>query len=232
MTSHSWSPTLQHCFDEGLAGPDPFNAKHAVDPAQLSPQPVTNSVSQHGYGYPHDPYSSFDEVFGAYSDECQWGRPSYTHTTSTMPASGAATDTDREVNAQHTSVDSCGLSTLRNNGLVGALASEPTDARCSQVCGRLIQMIAEENIDPHIVITLMLVKGYLHKSRVLNILSIHGGTCHIPSRRRRALPRGNRKCSRCGVETTTQWRHHPETRVVLCNPCGQQAYKARTAAPG
>ncbi|KAK6977189.1 hypothetical protein R3P38DRAFT_3125694 [Favolaschia claudopus] len=65
----------------------------------------------------------------------------------------------------------------------------------------------------------MLAQGHLDASRLQGNI---GG-----SRRDRTTNSKARICFECGGSETAQWRRHPETKVLLCNSCGQKAYRTR-----
>ncbi|KAK6977188.1 hypothetical protein R3P38DRAFT_551579 [Favolaschia claudopus] len=99
---------------------------------------------------------------------------------------------------------------------------EPTNAPHHQFCALLI----ERNINPYDFISFMLAHRHLDANRLREILS---GLAEqrVPSRRRRAIRREARICSKCGTKETKQWRRDPDTKADLCNPCGQHAYRTR-----
>ncbi|KAK7022597.1 hypothetical protein R3P38DRAFT_3195990 [Favolaschia claudopus] len=111
-------------------------------------------------------------------------------------------------------------------------AGTSPDAHHQAFCRRLIQTMSEQNIDFHNVVTSMLSSGRLDASRLQEFLSRGNGgqyTSTAFSRRRyRNTPRKERRCFHCGTEETTQWRKHPQNGMVLCNRCGQKAYRAQS----
>ncbi|KAK7030118.1 hypothetical protein R3P38DRAFT_3514231 [Favolaschia claudopus] len=94
----------------------------------------------------------------------------------------------------------------------------------------LLHMMSEQKIDVHTFVASMLNAGHLDASRLRDIISrSSGGHLTIPSgRRRRNTPRKQHKCSECSAQETTQWRRHPHNGAVLCNRCGQKAYRAHS----
>ncbi|KAK6977190.1 hypothetical protein R3P38DRAFT_3295515 [Favolaschia claudopus] len=105
------------------------------------------------------------------------------------------------------------------------------DARHQAFYKHLIQTISDQNIDLHTIIDSMVTSGRLDASRLREILSRCKGMNSLGSnrRRRRVIPRKGRVCIQCGTEETPQWRKHPQTGVVLCNSCGQKAYRAQNS---
>ncbi|KAK6977172.1 hypothetical protein R3P38DRAFT_3377679 [Favolaschia claudopus] len=99
---------------------------------------------------------------------------------------------------------------------------EPTDAPHHQFCALLI----ERNVNPYEFISFMLTHRHLDADRLREILTSLAGR-HVPSRRRRTIPREARICSECGTRETKQWRRDPGTKADLCNSCGQRAYRTR-----
>ncbi|KAK7022608.1 hypothetical protein R3P38DRAFT_2780602 [Favolaschia claudopus] len=99
---------------------------------------------------------------------------------------------------------------------------------------RFMRMIFEANVDPYEFISSMLADRHLDEDRLRKVFdrshysSRRDGVDRGPAnRRRQAVSRLNRKCFECGGMETKQWRRHPESKVYLCNPCGQKAYRAR-----
>ncbi|KAK6977171.1 hypothetical protein R3P38DRAFT_2810564 [Favolaschia claudopus] len=92
---------------------------------------------------------------------------------------------------------------------------KPTSASLRQFCERVMGMMIQENMDPHMVIAFI-------RREVMRTPG--AGTSR---RRREAIPHRSRTCSECGTNGTTQWRRHPDSQEVLCNSCGQRAGRAR-----
>ncbi|KAK6993035.1 hypothetical protein R3P38DRAFT_2775528 [Favolaschia claudopus] len=105
------------------------------------------------------------------------------------------------------------------------------NARHQAFYTRLIQTISEQNIDLHTIIDSMVTSGRLDVSRLRKTLSRYEGMNSPVSnrRRRRVIPRKGRVCLQCGTDETPQWRKHPQTGAVLCNSCGQKAYRAQNS---
>ncbi|KAK6977178.1 hypothetical protein R3P38DRAFT_2810571 [Favolaschia claudopus] len=105
------------------------------------------------------------------------------------------------------------------------VADNTPEAHHGAFCMRLVQTMSEQDIDFHTVVTSMLTTGHLDASRLREILSSSRGR---EARRRRNTRRKEHTCFDCGVEETTQWRRHPQNGNILCNRCGQKAYRAQS----
>ncbi|KAK6977167.1 hypothetical protein R3P38DRAFT_3377676 [Favolaschia claudopus] len=107
---------------------------------------------------------------------------------------------------------------------LAAVADNTPDASYTH----LLHTMSEQKIDVHTFVASMLNAGHLDASRLRDIISrSSGGQPAIPSgRRRRTSPRKQHKCFECGTQETTQWRRHPHNGTILCNRCGQKAYRA------
>ncbi|KAK7030112.1 hypothetical protein R3P38DRAFT_2933240 [Favolaschia claudopus] len=124
-----------------------------------------------------------------------------------------------KTNARHPIDNDPGFSTsvgsfMLTNHPIDTLTSDSIDTRHTQFCDRLLRAMNEESIDPRIVLNFIRRKA----------------TVGVSSRRYRAINRDTRVCSECGTQKTTQWRRHPNTGAVVCNPCGQRASRARMLA--
>ncbi|KAK6977166.1 hypothetical protein R3P38DRAFT_3377675 [Favolaschia claudopus] len=104
---------------------------------------------------------------------------------------------------------------------------------------RFMRMLSEANVDPYEFIISMLADRHLDEDRLRRVFessqysSRQDGVARRPANRRRRrrdpVSRLDRKCFQCGGMETKQWRRHPESKVYLCNPCGQKAYRARAS---
>ncbi|KAK7030163.1 hypothetical protein R3P38DRAFT_3189119 [Favolaschia claudopus] len=224
------SPSGGYCCD--------FNLDYAHNPSPLVP--TTDKASIPGNPGNSCPSESFDDfMYNEYGisnmsmptsaldvdalliRSNEWDNPSHPQMSPTTLVGVVGINSGR-ANTQHR-VDSGAVSgsvgsstVLPHNPPMNTLTSRPTDARHNQFCERLIRMMREEEIDPQIIFTFMRQK-------------IAAMPARLPSRRHRAIPRNARVCSECGTQETKQWRHHPTTGVVLCNPCGQRANRARVS---
>ncbi|KAK6977169.1 hypothetical protein R3P38DRAFT_3237536 [Favolaschia claudopus] len=207
-----------------------FNLDYAHNPSPLVPTTDEASISgnpcpsfddfmynEYGISNMSMPTSALD-VDALLIGSNEWDNPTHPQMSPTtlvgvVGINGAGANTQHGVDSGSVS-GSVGSSMLPHNPPMNTtLTSCPTDARHNQFCERLIRMMREEEIDPQIILTFMRQK-------------IASTPARLPSRRHRAIPRNARLCSECGTRETKQWRHHPTTGVVLCNPCGQRANRA------
>ncbi|KAK6993032.1 hypothetical protein R3P38DRAFT_894380 [Favolaschia claudopus] len=153
----------------------------------------------------------------------EWGSPSHNPQVSSTPLMGDGVVKGDGVNAHHrvdsssNSSTSVGSFKLPNNPPIDRLTSDPIDNHHKQFCERLMHMMNQESINPGVVLNFMRRKDTAARAG-------------LSSRRHRTIHRDARVCSECGVQKTKQWRYHPTTALVLCNPCGQRANRARMSA--